>query len=188
MDSAIRGLRINENSNTKRLLSRLEIIYDILFLLFNLRPKQRTIWSTFILYLLGGYTSSYCKDKTPEACEKSLQCVYNGDQQRFEDEFCSVSKAQEITCLKTCRRCLSKSKTMTDQNKSRRRVRCNDVSGKYRSDPTIEAKGNANVASSPNIYPTIEANGNANVASSPNISIILIVFSIVFQYLVLLHV
>ena len=68
--------------------------------------------------MLGNYTSIYCKDKTPAICENLLQSVYNGDRQRFEDEYCSASREQEIQCLKTCHRCLSKSKTISDQDKN----------------------------------------------------------------------
>ena len=120
-----------------------------------------------LLYSLGGYTSTYCKDKTPTTCEKLLQCDYNGDQRRFEDEFCSVSKAQEVTCLKTCRRCLSLNETVFDQNKNRQKIRCEDVYGKNVPDLTNATKLISNLAQ----------------MSSPNISIILFVIFIVFPLL-----
>jgi len=55
---------------------------------------------------IGGYTSTYCKDKTPETCKLLLQDRFNGDITEFQENYCNKGKVQEINCLKTCRRCL----------------------------------------------------------------------------------
>jgi len=55
---------------------------------------------------IGGYTSTYCKDKIPEACKLLLQYEFNEDINEFEENYCNMGKEQEINCLKTCRRCL----------------------------------------------------------------------------------
>ena len=58
------------------------------------------------MYIVGGYTSTYCKDKYPTICALVLQYVYKGDIAEFEEEYCDREREHEINCLKTCRRCL----------------------------------------------------------------------------------
>ena len=58
------------------------------------------------MYIVGGYTSTYCKDKSPSTCPALLQFVYKGNITAFEENYCNTKKENEINCLKTCRRCL----------------------------------------------------------------------------------
>ena len=58
------------------------------------------------MYIVGGYTSTYCKDKIPETCQLLLKYIYKGDMTAFEEKYCNNNKEQETNCLKTCRRCL----------------------------------------------------------------------------------
>ena len=72
---------------------------------------KRTKWrqnDDYSYNILGGYTARFCKDKIPKTCEKLLEYIYKGDRHRFEDEYCNHSGELQISCLKTCRRCLSK--------------------------------------------------------------------------------
>merc|ERR1712150_294627 len=65
----------------------------------------------------GGYTSKYCIDQNPGICNRLLKIVYKGDRKKFEDEYCSSTKANELNCLKTCKRCLVKSTHLRKSSK-----------------------------------------------------------------------